>query len=347
MKILVTGHLGYIGSVLTPMLLAEGHEIVGLDSDLFRGCTFGPDEPVAVPNLLADLRDVTPEHLQGFNAVVHLAALSNDPLGNINPACTYDTNLHASVQLAQAAKTAGVPRYVYSSSCSVYGASGDAMLGETAAFNPVTPYGESKVQVEAAVAPLADASFSPTFMRNATAYGASPRLRLDLVVNSLVATAHATGEVRVESDGTPWRPLVHVEDICRAFVAVLHAPREAIHNEAFNVGRNEENYQVRDLAAVASEVVPGSRVEYAPGGGPDARCYRADFSKIRRLVPAFKPRWTVRDGAEELYAAYRRNGLTAVEIDGDRYVRLRRIRSLIDGGALDAALRWNAATVGA
>ena len=339
MKVLVTGHLGYLGAVMTPFLKAAGHEVAGFDSDLFEGCTFGSEPLPNVPDLRKDLRDVTAGDVRGCDAVIHLAALSNDPLGNLNPELTYDTNLHASVRLAHAAKAAGVPRFIYSSSCSVYGASGDALLDENAAFNPVTPYGESKVQVEAEVTKLADDRFSPTFMRNATAYGASPRLRLDLVVNSLVATAYTAGQVLVESDGTPWRPLVHAEDIARAFLAVLESPREDVHNEAFNVGCTEENYQVRDIAAIVAEVVPGSRVTYKPGGGPDARCYRADFAKIRRHLPAFEPRWTVRSGVEQLYEAYRTNGFSAADLESDRYIRLRRIRSQIDAGRLDDALR--------
>ena len=329
MKVLVTGDLGYLGTVMTPLITAAGHEIVG----------FGSEPLPAVSELRKDLRDVTVEDLRGFDAVIHLAALSNDPLGNINPDLTYATNLHASLRLAHAAKAAGVPRFIYSSSCSVYGASGDALLDEGASFNPVTPYGESKVGVEAEVVQLADDSFSPTFMRNATAYGPSPRLRLDLVVNSLVATAYTAGEVLVESDGTAWRPLVHAEDIARAFLAVLEAPREKVHKEAFNVGRTEENYQVRDVAAIVADIVPGSHVTYKPGGGPDARCYRADFGKIRRHLPAFEPRWTVRDGVDQLYNAYREHGLSTADLEGDRFVRLRRIRSQIDAGRLDDSLR--------
>ena len=339
MKVLVTGHLGYLGTVMTPLLTAADHDVVGFDCDLFEGCTLGAEPLPAVSELRKDLRDVTVEDLRGFDAVIHLAALSNDPLGNINPDLTYATNLHASLRLAHATKAAGVPRFIYSSSCSVYGASGDALLDEGASFNPVTPYGDSKVQVEAEVVRLADDRFSPTFMRNATAYGASPRLRLDLVVNSLVATAYTAGEVLVESDGTPWRPLVHAEDIARAFLAVLEAPREKVHNEAFNVGRTEENYQVRDVAAIVAEVVPGSHVTYKPGGGPDARCYRADFGKIRRHLPAFEPRWTVRDGVDQLYNAYREHGFSTADLEGDRFVRLRRIRSQIEAGRLDDSLR--------
>lgn len=339
MKVLVTGHRGYIGMVLTPMLRAAGHDVHGLDTDLFAGCRFGP-EPEPVPTLQLDIRDVQAEHLAGFDAVIHLAALSNDPLGNLDPGLTFAINEHASVRLARLAKQAGVQRFLFSSSCSLYGAAGDAFLTEEADFNPVTPYGVSKVRVEQQVAPLADERFSPTFLRNATAYGASPRLRLDLVVNDLVASAFISGEILIKSDGTPWRPLVHVEDIARAFIAVLHAPREVVHNQAFNVGRTEENYQIRDLAELIRQAIPGSRIRYAAGGGPDARCYRVDCGKIARDVPAFQPRWTVREGIEQLAHAYQTVGLSAADYAGDRYVRLRRIANLQRAGRLDATLRW-------
>src|SRR5713226_8101142 len=275
MRILVTGHKGYIGAVLAPLFAAEGHDVVGLDSDLFEQCTFG--EPLReFPSIRKDLRDVELADLKGFDAVVHLAGLSNDPLGNLNPELTYEINHAASCRLAQLAKQAGIQRFMFSSSCSTYGAAGDKILNEEAEFNPVTPYGRSKVLVEQDVAPLADATFSPTFLRNATAYGVSPRLRADLVVNNLVGFAYTTGEVLIASDGTPWRPLAHIEDISRAFLAVLHAPREIVHNEAFNVGRTAENYQIRGIADMVRDVVPGSRIKYAPGGGPDPRCYRVD-----------------------------------------------------------------------
>lgn len=339
MKVLVTGHLGYIGMVLTPMLRAAGHDVHGLDTDFFAGCRFGP-EPEPVPTLQLDIRDVQADHLAGFDAVIHLAALSNDPLGNLDPGLTVAINEHASVRLARLAKQAGVQRFLFSSSCSLYGAAGDAFLTEEADFNPVTPYGVSKVRVEQQVAPLANERFSPTFLRNATAYGASPRLRLDLVVNDLVASAFISGEILIKSDGTPWRPLVHVEDIARAFIAVLHAPREVVHNQAFNVGRTEENYQIRDLAEMIRQVIPGSRIRYAAGGGPDARCYRVDCGKIARDVPTFQPRWTVREGIEQLAHAYQTVGLSPEDYAGDRYVRLRRIASLQRAGRLDAALRW-------
>jgi len=339
MRVLATGHDGYIGRVLVPLFQAAGHEVVGLDSFLFEGCALGP-EPPHVPALRVDLRDLDPASLEGFDAVVHLAAISNDPLGDLDPTITYQVNHEASVTLARAAKAAGVPRFLFSSSCSLYGASGgDAMLTEEAAFNPITPYGESKVLVERDVAPMADDRFSPTFLRNATAYGVSPRLRADIVVNNLVGHAFTSGEVLIKSDGTPWRPLVHVEDIARAFLAILEAPPEAVHNQAFNVGRNEENYRIREVAEMVADAVPGSRITFAEGAEADLRTYRVDFSKLATGVPAFRPRWTVRGGVEQLVRAYRENHLTLGEFLGPRFTRLERINQRLRQGSLDASLR--------
>lgn len=321
------------------MLLAARHEVVGLDSDLFERCTFGSGIE-EIPEIRKDIRDVEAADVEGFDAILHLAGLSNDPLGNLNPELTYEINYRASVKLAKLAKDAGVSRYIFSSSCSNYGAGGEDWLTETSAFNPVTPYGESKVLVEREVSQLADDDFSPTFLRNATAYGVSPRLRFDLVLNNLVAWAITTGQVYIKSDGTPWRPIVHIEDISRAFIAVLHAPRDLVHNEAFNVGRNEDNYRIRELADIVEEVVPGCRIEYAKDGSPDKRCYRVDCSKILETLPEFQPQWNARRGAEELYAAYQKIGLTLEEFEGEKYKRIAHIQSLLASEKLDTTLRW-------
>jgi nucleoside-diphosphate-sugar epimerase len=340
MRVLVTGHTGYIGAVLVPMLLEAKDAVTGLDTDFFAGCDFSAGL-VDVPAIQKDLRDVSAVDLKGFDAVIHLAALSNDPLSDLNPECTYEINHRTSVRLAQLAKTAGVRRFLFSSSCSLYGASSGAdFLTESASFNPVTPYGESKVLVERDVSRLADDDFGPTYLRNSTAYGVSPRLRADLVVNNLVGLAYTTGEVLIASDGTPWRPLVHVEDICRAFLAVLHAPRELVHNQAFNVGSTQENYQIRDIATMVEEIVQGSHVKYAEGGGPDLRCYRVNCDKIAQVLPEFRPQWTVRRGIEQLYAAYKEQSLTVEEFTGTRYTRIKHLRSLLGAAMLDPTLRW-------
>jgi nucleoside-diphosphate-sugar epimerase len=341
MRVLVTGHLGYIGAVLVPVLLEAGHEVVGLDTGWFRGCRFAAaPEPAAVPAMARDLRDVTRADLEGFDAVVHLANLSNDPLGDIDPGLTRDINGDATLRLARLAREAGVARFLFSSSCSGYGAGGDDLRNEESELQPVTPYGVAKVEVERALSALADDRFSPTSLRNATAYGVSAFLRLDLVLNNLVAWAFTTGKVKLLSDGTPWRPIVHIEDISRAFLAVLEAPRETVHDQAFNVGRTGENYRIRELAAIVAETVPGSTVEIATGASPDLRTYRVDCGKLERALPSLRLRWDARSGARELHRAYLAAGLRLEDLQGPTYSRLGRIRRLIADGELEPDLRW-------
>ncbi len=343
MRVLVTGHAGYVGAVLVPLLRRAGHEIVGLDTGFFVDCPFGDDSAVrSLEALRKDLRDLEASDLTGFDAVIHLGALSNDPLGDLDPDLTFAINEAASLRLARLAKQAGVRRFLFSSSCSTYGAAGDDFLDEQAEFNPVTPYGRSKVRVEQELARMADDEFSPTFLRNATAYGVSPRLRIDLVLNNLVGWAWTTGRIRLMSDGTPWRPLVHVEDIGRAFTAALAAPREAVHGEAFNIGRTSENYRIRELAEIVAETVPGCSIEYAEGAGPDKRCYRVSCRKAKERLPGFDPRWNARSGARQLYEAYQQWDLNAERFDGPDYKRLGHIRRLLEAGRLTAELRWAA-----
>lgn len=340
MRVLVTGHRGYIGSVLVPCLQKCGHDVVGLDTGYFEECLLQAD-PTPVPTIRKDLRDVTAADLTGFDAICHLAALSNDPLGDLRPEWTYDINHTGSLRLAQLAKQAGVRRFLFSSSCSMYGANAtDALLTEDAPLNPLTPYAISKVKLEHDLARLADDKFSPVYLRNATAYGVSPRLRADLVLNNLVAWACTTGKIKILSDGTPWRPIVHVEDICRAFAHFLTVPRELIHNRAFNIGRNDENYQVRQLADIVRETVPGCEIEYAGQGGPDPRNYRIDFTRLAQTFPDLKLEWTARRGARQLYEAYRTCGLTLADFTGRRYVRLAQLKHLLATGLLDDTLRW-------
>jgi nucleoside-diphosphate-sugar epimerase len=344
-KILLTGHHGYIGSVTGPLLRAAGHEVTGLDTFFYEGCDLR-EEPDDNPALRLDLRDADPGVLAGHDAVVHLAALSNDPLGDLSPELTKAINFEATVRLARAAKEAGVTRFIFSSSCSMYGASEEGRaVDESAPLKPLTAYAESKVLSEEALAELADEDFSPVSMRFATAYGVSPRLRVDLVLNNLVGWAFTTGKVKIMSDGTPWRPLIHIEDMSRAILAVLSGERDAVGGQAFNVGRSEENYQVRELAEIVEETVGDCEIEYAGSGDPDPRSYRVDFTRFEDAFPDAGLRWTARDGARELLDAYREIGLTLDQFEGDRFIRLKHLRLLLDRGELDPELRWRAARV--
>lgn len=338
MRVLVTGHHGYIGSVTAPFLAAAGHEVVGLDTFFYRGCDFGAGGPASFDG--RDVRDVSPAWLEGLDAVVHLAALSNDPIGDLNEQWTYDINRDGAVALARAARDAGVPRFVLASSCSMYGASGtDDALDESAPLRPLTAYAASKVRAEEEIARLAGPGFAPVFMRNATAYGVSPRLRLDIVLNNLAAWAHTAGRVRLLSDGLAVRPIVHIEDISRATLALLEAPAGVVSGEAFNIGTDAQNYRVRDLAAIVQSA-SGCEVEIAGGATSDPRSYRVDFSKLARAFPDLELVWTAERGARELLDAYREVGLTAELFEGHRYIRLNQIKRLLADGRLDDTLRF-------
>ena len=327
---------------MSRVLSERGHDVVGFDTGLFDESTYGA-EPLAIPAIRKDIRDAQLADFAGFDAVIHLAALSNDPLGDLNPELTYEINHLASVRVAELAKAAGIERFIFSSSCSYYGAGSDGFLTEDAPFNPVTPYGTSKVLVERDVALLADDNFSPTFMRNATAFGVSPRLRFDLVLNNLVAWAVTQGTVYMKSDGMAWRPIVHIEDISRAMAAVLEAPRDLVHNEAFNVGRTEDNYLIRDLAEIVRETVPNSKIEFAAGNGADARTYRVNCDKYAATFPDTPLIWDARRGARELYDTYTRYGLSLDDFEGPRYKRIAKLQQLMDDGRIDSSLRWTPA----
>ena len=339
-RVLVTGHYGYIGSVMAAMIRDRDYDVVGLDTVYYGDeCTFVPDE-ASIPILHKDIRDLEAADLEGFNTVIHLAALSNDPLGSLREEWTYDINHHASVKLARLAKAAGVERYLFSSSCSMHGASTAEKVDETTPVSPLTPYGISKVRAEQEISAMASDGFSPVFLRNGTVYGVSPRLRLDIVLNNLVGWAVTTGKVKLYTDGSPWRPLIHVEDVSRAFMAAMEAPREVIHDQVFHVGTNKENYQVRQLAEIVCSVVPGCEIEYVSDHGGDQRTYIADFSKIEEALPAFRPTWTAEAGARQLYETYQRSEMTLEHFNSSRYIRLKRIDELLSRGELDETLRW-------
>ena len=347
MNVLTTGHLGYIGSVLTPILNERGYTTVGLDTAYFEDCLISQNAVKPAREIRKDIREVGVEDLEGIDAVIHLAAISNDPMGQLNPGLTDQVNHLASVELARKAKEAGVARFVFSSSCSMYGAAdGKSMLTEEAPFNPVSAYALSKVQTEAGLQDLASADFSPVYLRNATAYGLSPRLRFDLVLNNLVGWALATEKIRIMSDGTPWRPMVHVEDICGACIAVLEASREAIHNQAFNVGRDSENFQVRDIAEVVRQTVPGCEVEFTGENQGDSRSYQVSFQKVAEQLTGFRPRWTLQAGADELYRFLQNVNLTLQMFQDRRFTRLAQFKHLMETGQLDAYMFWSIANGG-
>jgi nucleoside-diphosphate-sugar epimerase len=345
-RVLLTGHEGYIGSVMGPALVEAGYDVVGLDCGYFRDCTLVPQR-TSVPGVSKDLRDLDPGDLHGVDAVIHLAALSNDPIGNLNEAWTQEINYQGSLRLAELARAAGVERFLFSSSCIMYGMSEAAVVDERARLDPTTEYARSKVRAERAISELADDSFSPTFLRNGTVYGLSPRMRFDTVFNDLIGSAVATGRVVVHGDGSPWRPVVHVKDLVRAFTAVLEAPRENIHDEAFNTGADALNHRVRELATIAVGAVPGCKLEVLGEPSADRRTYKADFDKFTRAFPDFEFGWTPGDGAGELRDALVSIGLTQETFADSRFTRLKWLRHLLETGQVDGSLRWNAERVGA
>ncbi len=338
MRILVTGHNGYIGTLLTAMLHECGYDVTGVDSNLFQACVFGSDPP-RIQSVVKDIRDIDVDDLKGFDALIHLAALSNDPLGELIPEITFEINYVASVRLAETAKKAGIKRFIFSSSCSVYGASNAMDLDENSELNPVTIYAKSKARAEKDIISLADSSFSPIIFRNATAYGVSPMLRFDLAVNNLTAWAFTTGRILLKSDGSPWRPFVHIEDICAAYISALQANTERIHNEIFNIGLSHENYQIKDVASMVNDAVPDSYVEMMDGAGPDKRCYKVNFSKAEKILTGdFK--WNVKTGVEEIFNYYKLHGLTLEDFEGTRFKRINHLKSLLSAGKIDWELRW-------
>ena len=343
MRILVTGNNGYIGTVMTQMLLSEGFEVVGLDNDLFEESIFGnPSITGGIPSISymrKDLRDVSSTDLKNVDAIFHLCALSNDPLSNFNPKLTFEINHRSSVRLAKLAKENGINRFILSSSCSVYGDSKENIVNEESIVNPITPYAISKVHAERGISKLADSDFCPTFLRSSTAYGLSPMLRFDLVVNNFVAWSFTKGTVLLKSDGTAWRPLVHIQDISHAFISVLKSPVDVVYNQVFNVGKNGENYQIKDVAEIVKNIVPNSEIKYVDGAEPDKRSYQVKFDKISQLIPDFKPKWNVSLGAKQLYDAYKKVGLLVEDFEGPKFRRISNLEHSIKYGVLDENLR--------
>lgn len=346
MRILITGNQGYVGTVMGKMMTKAGHEVIGLDTGYFTDCWMGEDrKDYVAKQIVKDIRDVDASDFTGVDGIVHLAGLSNDPTGELNPGLTEDINLDASIRIAELARAAGAQRFVFASSCSIYGSGANAALTEEDSFNPLTAYARSKVETEFAVQKLADDRFSPIYMRNATVYGYSPRIRVDLVVNNLTGWAVSTHQVKLLSDGRAWRPLLHVEDMSQAFLKALEAPREAIHNQAFNVGNEEDNWQIRDIAERVATIVPDCAVSFAEGAGADTRNYNVSFAKIRERIPAFQPKWNVPKGIEQLYGEFARIQLTEPEFASRIYTRLKQIQHLLDTGQVSGELRWIAAPV--
>ena len=338
MRILVTGNEGYIGSILVPLLQAAGHHVTGLDTALFRECALIPF--TRPPTLRKDVRDVEAADLSGLDAIIHLAGLANDPLGDLDPPLTYEINHAATVRLAELAKQVGIHRFLYASTCSVYGAAGEDMIDENSPPNPITPYAHSKLLSERDLARLADASFCPVFLRAATAYGVSPYLRFDLALNNLVAWAFTPHRVFLKSDGTSWRPLVHIRDIAQGYRILLEAPSALVCNQAFNIGATAENYRIRELAQLVERGVPDSRLEYADDASPDHRSYRVNCDRIANTLPAFKPQWNAERGIREVYETLLGKGLNTEAFEGPRYNRIAHVRHLLRQGRLQPDLRW-------
>jgi nucleoside-diphosphate-sugar epimerase len=336
-RIFLTGHLGYLGSVMAARFTEAGHRVTGLDAGYFAECQFS--EPlVTVPELRKDLREVTAADLEGHDAVVHLAALSNDPLGNLNEDWTMAINHHASVRLAGLARAAGVERFLFSSSCIMYGAAAAGEVNEDSPLDPRTVYARSKVEAEAGISRLATGGFSPVFLRNGTVYGSSPRMRFDTVLNNLAGAAVATGRVTIHGDGQPWRPVVHIEDVAQVFLAALEAPRESIHNQAINAAAASVNHQVIDLARAVVAAVPGARLECLGSPDADRRTYKANFDKIARLLPGFRLRWSVREGIAGLVSEFQKRSLTEEEFSSARFTRMKWLAGLIEEGRVDQGL---------